>query len=87
MEMSNQALLIGYGIVLAVAGALLWYIINGSRRAKKRDSEQSYNWKPETDYDVIQTGEGPMTPPWPELRPRKSVGRDPKTKPSDSASS
>ncbi|MEL6745091.1 MAG: hypothetical protein AAFO68_06445 [Pseudomonadota bacterium] len=68
MDLSNEALRIGYAIVFALAGALLWYIISGKRRAKTKDVKKAYNWQPETDYDVVQTGEGPMTPAWPQLK-------------------
>lgn len=68
MDLSNEALLIGYAIVFALAAALLWYIISGKRRAKAKDVKKAYNWQPETDYDIVQTGEGPMTPAWPQLK-------------------
>lgn len=71
MDLSNQALLIGYAIVFAIAGALLWYIITGSKRAKDDQANKAYRWTPETDFDVIQKGEGPLTPPWPELRAKE----------------
>jgi len=68
MDLSNEALLIGYAIVFALAGALLWYIVSGKRRAKAKDIKKAYNWQPETEYDIVQTGEGPMTQAWPQLR-------------------
>jgi len=72
MELSNQALIVGYAIVFALAGALLWYIVNGTKRAKEAEKQKQYNWSPETDYDVVQTGEGPMTPAWPQLRRKRN---------------
>ncbi len=56
--------LLGTAVValLLVAGALI-YIWQG----KKRQKSQTYQWKPDQDYDVVQEGESSMTPAFPKL--------------------
>ena len=63
-----------FGLILILAMALLaaglWAAI--WRRDKSRTNKsEPYQWQPEQDYDVIQTGESWMTPPFPKLIKRE----------------
>lgn len=71
MALSNTAILILGGLFLAAAIAALIYIVRGKARQKSPDGEQAYQWKPEQDYDVVFSDEGPMTPPFPTLKKRE----------------
>ncbi|MEM8750068.1 MAG: hypothetical protein AAGF28_07190 [Pseudomonadota bacterium] len=55
-------------LFVVLFGAILAYIVIGSRQNRKRTG---YQWKPEQDYDVIQEGESSMTPAFPKLKKRE----------------
>ena len=54
--------------IVAIFAGLIAYVIIGKRRQRK--TPNSYNWKPEQDYDVVMHGETPMTPGFPVLKKR-----------------
>ena len=79
MELSDTGILIGLSLTALVVGALIFYIVRGSRRNRiERQTKPPYRWKPEQDYDVVYSDEGPMSPPFPSLKKRRK--RPPKGK-------
>lgn len=78
MEFSATGIIIGLALVAFVCALLLTYIVRGVIRERRESAQQTYRWQPETDYDVVHTGEGPMTPAFPELKEKKpkSASRD-----------
>ncbi|MEL6946743.1 MAG: hypothetical protein AAFO73_03815 [Pseudomonadota bacterium] len=80
MEFSGTGIIIGLTFVAICAGLLLTYIIRGKMQERRNKGRETYRWEPETDYDVVQTGEGPMTPPWPQLKERAPKDGAPNSK-------
>ena len=59
-------------MTLALAALLVAavFIIVSLRRADRARQGERYNWRPEQDYNVEFDDGGPMTPPFPRLKPR-----------------
>lgn len=70
MALSDTAIIVLGLLLLAAVIAAIIYIIRGTMR-RKPASQQRYIWKPEQDYDVVYSDEGPMTPPFPTLKKRQ----------------
>lgn len=70
MHFSDTAIVVGCVLVLLGIALMVLYIKFGGRR-----KSGEYDWQPAQDYDVVQTGEANMTPPFPVLKKRP----DPKT--------
>lgn len=71
MALSDTAIVVLGALFLAAVCAAVIYIIRGTVNRRSQPKEKPYIWKPEQDYDVVYSDEGPMTPPFPTLKKRK----------------